>query len=127
MISQKPYLIRALYEWCNDNQQTPHLVVFVDNNTIVPKQYVKEDQIVLNIAFDAINNLTIGNDWITFQAVFSGNHQDIVIPTANVLGIFAKESSQGMHFELENYTVKSEETNLADQKTPAKSGLTLVK
>jgi stringent starvation protein B len=123
MKSQKPYLIRALYEWCVDNDCTPHLMTFVDTNTVVPQQFVKNNQIVLNIAFNATKDLLIDNDWITFQATFGGVVQDIAIPIANVLGIFAKESSQGMHFELENYNP----TPPSDPSPSSTGGLKLVK
>lgn len=123
MKSQKPYLIRALYEWCVDNDCTPHLMTFVDANTVVPQQFVKNNQIVLNIAFSATKDLLIDNDWITFQATFGGMVQDIAIPIANVLGIFAKESSQGMHFELENYNP----TPPSDPSPSSIGGLKLVK
>ena len=123
MISQKPYLIRGLYEWCNDNSFTPHLVTFVDKNTLVPLNYVKNDQIVLNIAFNAVKDLLIENDWITFKATFGGTQQQIAIPVANVIALFAKETGQGMQFELENYTPKDPDPE------PSKptGGLTLVK
>lgn len=124
MTSQKPYLVRAIYEWCADNDFTPHLVTFVDANTQVPQQFVRENKIVLNIAFSAIKNLLIDNQWITFQAAFSGTTHDIAIPVANVLALFAKENSQGMQFELENYTPES----TTSTNPPTKSGgLKLVK
>lgn len=118
--SQKPYLIRALYEWCTDSELTPHLIVFVDNNTVVPRQFVKNDQIVLNIAFNAVKDLSIDSEWITFQATFSGTIQDIAIPVANVTGIFARENSQGMQFELEPYNPTPPDNN-------SSGGLRLVK
>ena len=123
MTSQKPYFIRALYEWCSDNGFTPHLLTFVDANTMVPQQFVRDNQIVLNIAFDATKDLHIDNEWITFKATFSGNIQDIAIPTANVLALFAKENGQGMQFELENPAPKTD----SDKPAPQNSGLKLVK
>lgn len=123
MTSQKPYLIRAIYEWCNDNEFTPYLMTFVDANTIVPKQFVQDNKIVLNIAFGATKDLLIDNEWITFQASFSGSKQDIAVPIANVLAVFAKENGQGMQFELENYT-----PNKPTEPTPSSGGgLKLVK
>lgn len=101
MISQKPYLIRAIYEWCMDNDFLPHIAAMVDDRTIVPKQYVEEKKIILNIAANATKNLLIDNEWITFKATFGGTIQDIVIPVANVIAIFAKETGQGMQFQLE--------------------------
>ncbi len=121
MISQKPFLIRGIYEWCIENELTPHLMTFVDKNTVVPQHFVKNNQIVLNIAYSATKNLIISNDWITFQATFAGSLQDIAIPVANVLGIFGKENAQGMQFELENYSPTPE------PKPQSGGGLKLVK
>lgn len=123
MTSQKPYLVRAIYEWCADNDFTPHLVAFVDANTMAPQQFVRDKKIVLNIAFSAIKNLLIDNEWVTFQAAFSGTTHDIAIPVANVLALFAKENSQGMQFELENYTPPNSPTTIP----PSSGGLKLVK
>lgn len=122
MTSKKPYLIRAIYEWVTENEQTPYLMTFVDANTIVPKQFVKNNQIVLNIAFSAAKDLLIDNEWITFQASFNGTPQDIAVPIANVLGIFAKETGDGMPFELENYSPTT-----PTETPPQSSGLKLVK
>lgn len=124
MISQKPYLIRGIYEWCVDNNFTPYIVTFVDAYTMVPRQFVKKDKIVLNISYSATKDLVIENDWITFQAAFSGTLQDIIIPVANVLFAYAKENGQGMQFDLENYTPNSPEPT---PPVPTKGGLTLVK
>jgi stringent starvation protein B len=118
MISQKSYLIRAIYEWCVDNEFTPYLAANVDENTLVPRQYVQSGQIVLNISSNATKNILIDNDWITFKATFGGNIQDIAVPVNNVLAVFAKENGLGMQF--------NQETN--ETKKPAKSGgLKLVK
>ncbi len=122
MTSQKPYFLRAIYEWCTDNEFTPHLLTFVDANTIVPQQFVRDNQIVLNIAFSATKDLIIDNEWITFKATFSGNILDIAIPTANVLALFAKENGQGMQFELENHAPKADKPPTAPS-----GGLKLVK
>jgi stringent starvation protein B len=125
MTSQKPYLIRALYEWCTDNEFTPYLMTFVDANTLVPKQFVQNNQIVLNIAFNATKNLLIDNNWITFQASFSGQAMDISVPVANVLALFAKENGQGMQFELEpNQPTPPQEEEAKPQAT---GGLKFVK
>lgn len=104
MKSQKPYLVRAIYEWCNDNDFTPYVMTFVDANTNVPKEFVQNNQIVLNVAYGATKDLHIDNEWITFQARFSGVAHDIAVPIANVLAVFSKENGQGMQFELENYS-----------------------
>jgi stringent starvation protein B len=99
--STKPYLVRAIYEWCNDNGFSPYLAVAVDARTKVPRSYVKDGQIVLNIGSEASNGLTIGNDEIRFQARFNGMAQSLVIPIDRVSAIYARENGQGMAFELE--------------------------
>lgn len=102
MISQKSYLIKAIYEWCVDNSLTPFLATTVDNNTHVPTQYVQHGQIVLNLSPIATKNLQIDYEWITFKATFSGTLYDISIPINNVIAIFASESGQGMQFSVES-------------------------
>jgi stringent starvation protein B len=101
VISTKPYLIRALHEWCIDNGFTPHLLVQVTAQTRVPLAFVKEGEIVLNINYSATKDLTIDNEVITFSARFSGVAQSLYIPIACVKGIFARETGQGMFFEPE--------------------------
>jgi len=100
-VSTKPYMIRAIYEWCVDNGLTPHLVVMVDEETRVPMGFVKEGEIVLNINYTAIKNLQLENDAITFSARFNGVSHNIYIPVRVVKGIFARENGQGMFFEAE--------------------------
>ena len=102
-ISTKPYLIRALYEWCLDSGCTPHLAVWVNEHTRVPAQYVQDNQIVLSISPSATKDLTIDNEWIHFHARFAGVSHEIWIPVVHVLGIFAKETGQGMGFEVEEW------------------------
>lgn len=99
--STKPYMIRAIYEWCVDNGLTPHLMVLVDAGTRVPTGFVKDGEIVFNINYSAIKGLQMENDAITFSARFNGVPQNIYIPIAAVKGIFARENGQGMFFEPE--------------------------
>lgn len=99
--STKPYLLRALYDWCLDNGQTPHIVAWVNEHTRVPMQYVRENEIVLNIGMNAVHQLTIDNDWVNFSARFAGISHDIWIPVGHVISIFARESGEGMGFEVE--------------------------
>lgn len=106
LISQKPYLINAIYEWCEDNGLTPHLVVVVDKNTIVPTSYVEDNQLVLNIATSATKDLVIDKEWITLQATFGGVIHDLAIPINNVIAIFAKENGHGMQFEIETNPIQ---------------------
>ncbi len=99
-LSTKPYLIRALYEWCTDSGYTPQLLVSVDAHTRVPMGFVKDGQIVLNISAGATRNLVLDNDWIQFSARFGGVSHEISVPVDRVLAIFARENGQGLHFEL---------------------------
>lgn len=105
-VSTKPYLIRALYEWCVDQGFTPYLAVRVDAHTVVPRQYVQEGQIVLNMDPGAVHQLHMGNDLITCQARFGGAAQAISIPVENVAAIYARENGQGMAFEVTEGTMK---------------------
>lgn len=98
-ISQQPYFLRALYEWCVDGGLTPYLTVRVDRRTKVPQAYVKDGQIVLNVGPSAVRNLHMDNDWVTFSARFGGVSHAIEIPVGNVLAIYAKETGEGMGFE----------------------------
>lgn len=98
--STKPYLIRALHDWCTDNGYTPHIVVQVDENTVVPMDYVQDGQITLNISYLSTNQLLIGNDYIEFQARFGGVPEDVFAPVAAVSAIFARETGAGMGFEV---------------------------
>jgi stringent starvation protein B len=99
--STKPYLIRAIYEWCTDNGFTPYIAVFVDGNTNVPREFVKNNEIVLNVSFDATSGLDMGNEWIAFSARFGGVSRKIEVPVENVLAIYARENGQGMAFPVE--------------------------
>ena len=96
--STKPYLIRAIHEWCTDSGYTPYLSVKVDENTRVPMEFVKDGEIVLNVGCDATHKLTIGNDLVQFTARFSGVSRECSIPMSAVAGIFARENGQGLIF-----------------------------
>lgn len=98
-ISTKPYLLRAIYEWCTDSGYTPYLAVKVDAGTTVPMEYVKKGEIVLNISFGATSGLKMDNDSIRFHARFGGVSREIFIPVGNVMAIYANENGQGMAFE----------------------------
>ena len=99
--STKPYLIRALHEWCTDNGYTPHIVVTVDQNTVVPPAHIRDGQITLNVGWLATNGLVLGNDYIEFQARFGGITEHIFVPVAAVSAIYARETGAGMGFEIE--------------------------
>lgn len=96
--STRPYLIRALYEWCTDNGLTPYVAVRVDESVQVPREYVKDGEIVLNVSMDATSSLKLGNEFIEFKARFAGTARDIMVPIAQVLAIYARETGQGMSF-----------------------------
>ncbi len=98
--STRPYLIRALYEWCTDNGFTPYVAVAVDETVQVPREYVKNNEIVLNISFDATSSLKLGNDFIEFKARFAGSAREIMVPISRVIAIYARENGQGMAFPL---------------------------
>jgi stringent starvation protein B len=99
--STKPYLIRAIHEWCSDSNLTAYLSVRVDANTRVPMEHVKNGEIVLNVSYDATHRLTIGNDMVQFSARFNGVSRECSVPMEAVLGIFARENGQGLFFEIE--------------------------
>ena len=99
--STRPYLIRALYEWCTDNSFTPFIAVLVDETVRVPNEYVKDGEIVLNISFDATSALTLGNEFIEFKGRFGGVARDILVPVGRVLAIYARENGQGMAFPMQ--------------------------
>ncbi len=101
LTSTKPYMIRALHEWCMDNGLTPHLLVAVDAQTRVPMGYVKDGEIVLNLSYSATKSLLIGNEAITFSARFGGVSNNLYVPVSAVRGLFARENGQGMFFQAE--------------------------
>lgn len=117
LTSTKPYLIRALHEWCVDNGLTPHLLVAVNAQTRVPMAYVKDGEIVLNLNYSATKDLLIGNEAITFSARFSGVSINLYVPMDAVRGVFARENGQGMFFE-----VDVEESFAAEESAPSKGG-----
>lgn len=112
--STKPYLIRALHEWCMDNGYTPYVVVHVDGNTRVPMAHVRDGQITLNIGTLATHKLELGNEFIEFQARFGGVTEYIAVPIGAVSAIYARETGAGMGFEVQPY-VESE----SDSDTPS--------
>ena len=105
--SAKPYLIRAICEWCADNGLTPYLAVKVNAQTRVPAAFVKNGEIVLNISQGATRKLTVDNDWVQFTARFNGASQEVAVPMTAVAGIFAKESGYGFAFAVPSDPVSS--------------------
>ncbi|MBK4733769.1 ClpXP protease specificity-enhancing factor [Noviherbaspirillum pedocola] len=113
--STKPYLLRAIYEWCTDNGYTPYLAAMVDKHTQVPLEFVKNNEIVLNISFSATSGLKMGNDFISFHARFAGVSREIFVPVDNVVAIYARENGQGMAFEV------TRKQDAADAPAPAEA------
>jgi stringent starvation protein B len=112
--STKPYLIRALHQWCTDFGFTPFLAVFVDERVEVPIEFVKNNEIVLNISSEACHQLHIENDWISFQARFGGVPKKVLIPVTHVLAIYARENGQGMSFPFEPETKTNKHQDLEE-------------
>jgi stringent starvation protein B len=113
--STRPYLIRALHDWCTDNGFTPYVAVFVDAHVQVPSEYVKNNEIVLNVGFEATSSLKLGNETIEFKARFGGSSREIVVPIDHVIAIYARENGQGMAFPMPS---EGQATG-ADAETPA--------
>lgn len=120
--STRPYLIRALYEWCTDNGFTPYVAVVVDETVQVPREYVKDNEIVLNIGFDATSSLTLGNEFIEFKARFAGTAREILVPISHVIAIYARENGQGMAFPMEA-AAKPADTGAISQAGPEPDSL----
>lgn len=125
--STKPYLIRALFEWCVDNGYTPHLLVTVNGQTRVPMAYVKDGEIVLNLGPAATKDLQMSNDAISFSARFSGVSTSLHVPISAVRGIYARESGHGMFFEPEPEVAEDSTPEATLPESPKKPTLTIVK
>jgi len=111
--STKPYLIRAIYEWCTDNGYTPYLAALADGNARVPREFVKNGEIVLNISFGATSGLKMDNDVVHFAARFGGVSRDIWVPIENVVAIYARENGQGMAFDVSKMPARDTPAALA--------------
>jgi stringent starvation protein B len=110
--STRPYLIRALHDWCTDNGFTPYLAVYVDRSVQVPQEYVKNNEIVLNVSFEATTQLQLGNEFVEFKARFGGVAREISVPVDHVIAIYARENGQGMAFPVPSASVDDDETGL---------------
>ena len=128
--SNKPYLIRALHQWCTDFGFTPFMAVFVDSSVEVPMEFVKNDEIVLNLSLEACHQLNLDNDWISFQARFGGVPRKIMVPVSHVLAIYARENGQGMSFPFDASQagkVKEDSPENTEKPKTARPSLTIVK
>lgn len=119
MNSSRPYLIRAIYQWIIDNNATPHLLIDAESESvIVPKEFIQNGKVILNVGPMAVQNLSLGNSDITFTARFNGASRDIYCPTSTVLAIYAKENGQGMAFSDDDDDTPDPDTT--DDLTPSK-------
>lgn len=110
MTSNRPYLIRALYEWLVDNQQTPYFLVDAQrDNVMVPEEYIEDGRIVLNVGPTAVRDLELGNDAVSFSARFGGHAHNIFVPPEAVLGVYSRENGQGMLFPEEDFPTPPED------------------
>jgi stringent starvation protein B len=116
--STRPYLIRALYEWCTENGFTPYVAVKVDGSVQVPREYVQGGEIVLNVSMDATSSLKLGNEFIEFKARFGGKPRDIMVPIHRVMAIYARENGQGMAFPVSEEASGTSKLTPVDNKTP---------
>lgn len=116
--STRPYLIRALHDWCTDNGFTPYLAVYVDRAVQVPLEYVKNNEIVLNVSFEATSGLQLGNDQVSFKARFGGVAREIVVPVDHVIAIYARENGQGMAFPVPTEASAAEQAASEDAGQP---------
>jgi stringent starvation protein B len=120
MSSNRPYLIRALYEWLVDNGKTPYMMVNAEyQGAIVPTQFVENGRIILNVDPSAVSGLELGNDWISFSARFRGAAEEILVPPGAVMGVYAKENGQGMLFPDEEVDAESEPEDEPDPTPPS--------
>ena len=123
--STRPYLIRALHDWCTDNGFTPYLAVHVTAGVQVPMEYVKNNEIVLNVGFEATSGLQLGNEFIEFKARFGGVSREIVVPVDHVVAIYARENGQGMAFPVPSEPAAVGAAPVPAE--PARSGLRLAR
>lgn len=115
--SIKPYFIRAVYEWCTDHGFSPYISVVVDDTVLVPMEYVRNGEIVLNISFDATGSLQLGDEYIEFKGRFGGVARDICVPVNRVMAIYARENGQGMSFPLSPFSPETAQGKKAPEKT----------
>lgn len=121
MTSNRPYLLRALYEWIADNHMTPHVLVEAGAEGVdVPDQAIQKGKVILNIDKAAVRDLDLGNDWLTFKARFSGSEHRVSVPIESVLAIYSKENGQGMMFAQDDGTMPPTDPGPDDGQPPAK-------
>jgi stringent starvation protein B len=126
-LSTRPYLIRAIHEWCVDSGLTPYLAVRVNEQAVVPPAYVKDGEIVLNLSSGAVRNLELGNEIITCSGRFGGASFDLMVPVNAVIGVFAKETGQGLVFQAGEAGAPPPSAGGEPNSPPSKPKLTIVK
>ena len=125
---KRPYLLRAMHEWVTDSQHTPHVIIDADRPGVeVPRPFVKDGKIVLNLSLTATQNLSLGNEWIEFGARFAGVVHFIRVPIAAVLGIYARETGEGMVFSDQDLGPEPPPQPSAEEEGARRSHLKLVK
>jgi stringent starvation protein B len=125
---KRPYLLRAMHEWVTDSQHTPHVIIDADRpGVVVPRPFVKDGKIVLNLSLTATQNLSLGNEWIEFGARFAGVVHFIRVPIAAVLGIYARETGEGMVFSDQDLGPEPPPQPSAEEDGSRRSHLKLVK
>ena len=129
MTSNRPYLLRALYEWIADNNMTPHVLVEASMEGVdVPDQAIQKGKVILNIDNSAVRDLDMNNDWLTFKARFSGSEYRVSVPNEAILAIYAKENGQGMMFAQDSDTVPPADPDSdPDKRLEKRSHLKIVK
>jgi stringent starvation protein B len=125
---KRPYLLRAMHEWVTDSKHTPHIIVDADRQgVVVPRPFVKDGKIVLNLSHTATQNLSLGNEWIEFGARFAGVVHFIRVPIAAVLGIYARETGEGMVFSDQDLGPEPPPQPSSEEEGTRRSHLKLVK
>ena len=123
--STKPYLVRSIYDWCADSNFTPYISAKIISGVKVPKNYIKSNEIILNLSIDSTSKLIFDNEFISFTTRFNGKNEDIFLPMESILGIYSKENGQGIFFKVDESTFEKKGKN-KELKTK-KSHLSLVK
>ena len=127
LASAKPYLLRAMYEWCGEQGLTPYVSVYVDEQVQVPKEFVKDGIITLNIGMDATNGLLINNETLAFKARFGGVPRQVLVPITHIMAIYGRENGQGMAFPIsdpEQASPSMPDIDLTNRPIPAKLAAT---
>ncbi|MGI9234833.1 MAG: ClpXP protease specificity-enhancing factor [Woeseiaceae bacterium] len=126
--SKRPYLVRAMHEWMTDNHQTPHIVVNAYfEGVFVPTEHIKDGKIILNISESAAHNLKLSNDAVSFRARFGGVPFDVWVPMRSILGIYARETGQGMIFSHDTEQADARKLDPEMDDTRSRPHLTIVK